>query len=130
MKKVLLTFLVVIVIAGALVGAGFAGYHIGVKQGAASSDNLKFFERSERVNPNGIPRDFGRHFDPRIRPHNMIQRGGFGLRYFSPLHFLWNTAVLALIIWFAYGLFTKSGWQVTRKMDTSSKPDSNESAGN
>jgi F0F1-type ATP synthase membrane subunit b/b' len=45
----------------------------------------------------------------------MMSRGGFGINFFSPFRFLWNIAVLALIIWFVYWLFTKSGWRITRQ---------------
>jgi hypothetical protein len=59
-----------------------------------------------------LDRGFGRGFGP----------GGFGMRggmmgfgFFGPLMFLGRLLFWALVIWFAYWLFTKSGWQLTRK---------------
>jgi len=115
MKKVLLTLLAVIVIAGALAGAGFAGYQIGLKQGGTSSGEVQRFVRPDRAMPNIMPHNFGRDFGPRVQPFQMPGRGVFGIRFFSPFRFLWNAAVLVLIVLFAYWLFTKSGWQITRK---------------
>jgi flagellar basal body-associated protein FliL len=116
MKKVLLTLLAVIVIVGALAGAGYAGYRVGINQGATSSGNLPFFGRSERMNP-GFMHNFDRDFGPGFNSYHspMMGRGDFGFSIFSPLRMLWNIAVLALVIWFLYWLFTKSGWQITRQ---------------
>lgn len=116
MKKFLLTLLTVIVIIGALAGAGFAGYRIGYVQGAASDGSAPFFMRPDRMNPNYMPgmrRDFGFWNQP-YHP-SMMGRGGFGFNIFYPLRFLWNLAVLALIAWFVYWLFTRSGWRITRQ---------------
>jgi len=116
MKKVLLTLLAVIVILGALAGAGYAGYRIGYNQGATASGDAQFFGRSERVNPHLMP-NFGRDFDFRAQPFRspMMGHGIFGFTMFSPFRILWNIAILALIIWFVYWLFTKSGWRITRE---------------
>ncbi len=116
MKKVLLTLLAVIVILGALAGAGYAGYRIGYNQGATASGNLPFFGRGERMHPNLMPnldRGFGYPMQPYRSP--MMGRGDFGFTFFSPFRILWNLAILALIIWFVYWLFTKSGWRITRQ---------------
>lgn len=116
MKKVLLTLLAVIVILGALAGAGFAGYRIGYNQGATSDGNAPLFMRPERMNPNTMPgfrRDSGLWNQPYHSP--MMGRGDFGFSIFYPLRFLWNIALLALAVWFAYWLFTKSGWRITRQ---------------
>ena len=45
MKKILLTLLAVIVVVGALAGAGFVGYRIGYTNGATASGNVPFFGR-------------------------------------------------------------------------------------
>jgi hypothetical protein len=37
---------------------------------------------------------------------------GFG--FFSPILFLGRIAVLGLVLWFIYWLFTRSGWHLTR----------------
>jgi len=118
MKKVLLTLLAVIVIVGALAGVGFAGYRIGYNQGATSSGNTQFSGLFGHMNPNLMPMyGFDRDFGPGINSYHspMMSRGGFGINFFSPFRFLWNIAVLALIIWFVYWLFTKSGWRITRQ---------------
>ena len=121
MKKVLLTLLTVIVILGTLGGAGYAGYRIGYVQGASSSGN---FPAYGHMNPNLMPmdrfgKDFGRGFDQFHSPM-MTRRGGFGINFFSPFRLLWNIAIFALIAWFVYWLFTKSGWRITR--DSQDKP--------
>lgn len=126
MKKVLLTLLAVIVILGALGGAGFAGYRIGYIQGASNSDNFPAFGMFERMNPNLMPMhrfddNFGPRFDSYHRPM-MMGRGGFGIGFFSPFRLLWNIAILALVIWFVYWVFTRSGWQITRSTPQSSEP--------
>ena len=118
MKKVLLTLLAVIVILGALAGAGFVGYRIGFNQGATSTGNVQFFGRSERNNPHLMPMpNFGREFEFRAQPFRspMMGRSIIGFTMFSPFRILWNVAVLALIVWFVYWLFTKSGWRITRE---------------
>lgn len=137
MKKVLLTLLAMIVIIGALAGAGYWGYRIGYANGATGSDNEQFFGRSFHMNPNQMPfhrndegfnrgfdRGFGFNQNPMMRP-GRYQSIGMGYSYFSPLHVVWNIAVLALIAWFIYWLFTKSGWQITR-----TTPKDPESTGN
>lgn len=123
MKKVLLTLLAVIVVLGALAGAGYAGYRIGYNQGATNSGNIPFFGRAERMNPNFMPR-FNHNFGYRVQPYRspMMGRGDFGFNFFSPFRLLWNIAILALVIWFAYWLFTKSGWRITRQMDRAQEP--------
>lgn len=116
MKKVLLTLLAVIVVLGALAGAGFAGYRIGYNQGAISDGNAPLFMHPDRMNPNTMPsfrRDFGPGLD--TYRHPMMGRGDFGFNIFYPLRFLWNIAILALVVWFVYWLFTKSGWRITRQ---------------
>ena len=118
MKKVLLTLLAVIVIVGALAGAGYTGYRIGYNHGATASGNFPFFGCAEHMNPNLMPhfnRDFGFHMQPFHSP--MMGRGGFGFSFFSPFRLLWNAAILALVIWFVYWLFTKSGWRITRELN-------------
>ena len=137
MKKAFLTLLAVIVIVGALAGAGYWGYRIGYADRATGSDSGPFFGRSYHMNPNQMPfhrydKGFNRGFG--FDQHPMMRPGGYhgigmGFGYFSPLHFLWNAAILALIIWFGYWLITKSGWQITRKAETVQKKDS-DPAGN
>ena len=127
MKKVLLTLLAVIVIVGALAGVGYTGYRVGYNQGAISSGNAPFIGRSERMNPQFMPH-FNREFGLRTTPFHspMMGRSDFGYNIFAPLRLLWNVGILALVVWFIYWLFTKSGWQVTRKtQDTPSQTEGN-----
>lgn len=117
MKKVLLTLLAVIVVVGALAGVGLAGYRMGYAQRAVSSPDTTFVGPFWHMNPSLMPmhrfdRDFGFGFNSRSP---MMGRGGFGMDFFSPLRFLWNIAVLALVVWFVYWAFTRSGWRITRQ---------------
>jgi uncharacterized membrane protein len=111
MKKFVLTLLAVVVILGAVAAIGFTGYRIGYIQGAAADGKAPLFIRPDRAP--GFHRDFGMWRGPYHAP--MIGRGIFGFSLFHPLRFLWNIAVLALVIWFVYWLFTKSGWRITRQ---------------
>ena len=121
MKKVLLTLLAVVLILGLLGTAGFAGYRFGYMRGAQITAN---------GNPSGPQLRPFDNFDRRGMPmHNFgddLGRGlrrGFGMRgfpmmgfgFFSPLMFLGRIVVFALIIWFIYWLFTRSGWRLTRQ---------------
>ena len=126
MKKVLLTLLVVIVAVGFLVGAGFAGYRIGYRQGALSTstnttsnnNNTPFmhgFQFGQKDMPmQNFGRDLDRNFNRGMRPGGFGVRGGMGFGFFPPLMFLGQILFWGLIILFAYWLFTKSGWQLTR----------------
>ena len=125
MKKVLLTLLALIVIFGALAGAGYWGYRIGYNDGATVSGNAPSFGRFYHMDPSQMPMyrfggDFNRGFG--FNRHPMMGFGGFhgigmGYGFFSPFRILWNIAILALIIWFVYWLFTKSGWQIVRNVN-------------
>ena len=118
MKKALLTLLAVIVIVGALAGIGYTGYRIGYNHGATSSGITPFFGRSDRMNPNFMPtHKFDRDFGFRNQPYHsspMMGRGNSGFNMFSPFRFLWNAAILALVIGVVYWLVTKSGWRISR----------------
>ena len=129
MKKVLLTLLGIIVVAGVLAGAGFACYRIGYNHGAlASADGTVTFV------PRLMPmHNFYQVFDPQDMPmHNfgkgnergfdrgfgpggfgMMGRGmhGRGMGFFSLIHI----ALLGVIIWLAYKWFKNSGWTLTRQ---------------
>ena len=120
MKKVLLTLLTIVVVLGLFAATGFAGYRIGLMRGAQLTANSG--------TPNQQVRPFG-NFDRRGMPNfgNDFGRGGprgFGMRgfpmmgmgfgIFSLFGFLARIAVFALIIWFAYWLFARSGWRLTR----------------
>jgi len=136
MKKILLTLLAVIVIVGALAGAGYAGYRFGYTNGLTGSGNAPVFGHYFHMDPDEMPMyRFGNGFDRGFGFNNrpMMRPGGFrtlGFGYFSPFLLLWRVAIIALILWFAYWLFTKNGWQITRKTDTSAMTDTADSAGN
>jgi hypothetical protein len=117
MKKWLIRILLVVVAIGALAGAGFAGYRIGLSQGMQLSGNFddvpRFVERFHKDGIPGLPlgvhpndRGFDREFGPRG-----FHGRGFGLS--SPIFFLLKVAVLGLIVWGVYKLFTGNGWQLS-----------------
>jgi len=133
MKKVLLTLLAVIVIAGALAGAGFAGYHIGYQQSIRSISTTNNtpgntpFMHGYQFGPQDMPmhnfgRDLDRGFGCGFGPNGFGMRGGMGFGFFSPLMFLGRILFWVLIIWFAYWLFTKSGWKLTRTSQPVASP--------
>lgn len=140
MKKVLFTLLAVIVVVGALIGAGYMGYRIGYNDGATGSGNMPAWDRFSHMDPSQMPmQKFGQRFDRGpgrdfgFNQHSMMRPGGFntmGYGHYSPFFSLWRIAILGLAIWFAYWLFTKSGWQITRKMDAVSNPASADQTGN
>jgi len=124
MKKVLLTLLTVVVVLGLFAAVGFAGYRIGVMRGVqitangdAPNPQLRPFDNFER---RAIPRfgdDFGRGPGRGFGMRGFPMMGmGFGI--FSLFAFLARIAVFALIIWFIYWLFTRSGWRLTRTVQT------------
>jgi hypothetical protein len=120
MKKVLLTLLTIVVVLGLFAATGFAGYRIGLMRGAQVAANGGTPNQQIRpfgnLDPPGMPNfrnDFGRELGRDFR----FGRGpmmGMGFGIFSLFGFLARIAVFALIIWFAYWLFTRSGWRLTR----------------
>ena len=126
MKKVLLTLLTVVLVLGLFAAAGYAGYRFGFMRGAQTTANgnpsepqLRPFDNFDR--PRMPMHNFGDDFGPGIR--RGFGMHGFpmlGFGFFSPLMFLGRIAVFALIIWFIYWLFTRSGWRLTRQTVESS----------
>jgi uncharacterized membrane protein len=122
MKRVLLTLLGLIVVVGLFAAAGFAGYRFGYAQGAQVTANgdapqLRPFDE---FGPRRMPMhrfDFDRGFSRGFRmgdfPRDGFPMMGFG--FFSPWMLLGRIAILALIVWFIYWLFTRSGWRLTRQ---------------
>jgi hypothetical protein len=122
MKRILLILLGLILVLGLFAATGYAGYRFGYVQGTQSTANgdiarpgLRAFDE---VGPRGMPmhnfgmgRGFQRDFGPGRFP--MM---GFG--FFSPWMLLGRIAVLALIVWFVYWLFTRSGWRFVRTTPT------------
>jgi hypothetical protein len=132
MKKVLLTLLTIIVVLGLFAATGYAGYRFGLARGAQITANGNNTNPAPRLRPfdnldrPGMPmRNFGDDFGRGIR-RGLGMRGfpmmGMGFGFFGPLMFLGRIAVFALIIWFVYWLFTRSGWRLTRTVQTT-QPD-------
>jgi len=122
MKRVLLSLLAVIVVLGLFAAAGFTGYRFGYAQGArvtVNGDNVRpqigpfgdFGQNRMPMREFGFNRGFHREFGMRGFP-------GLGFGFFSPLMFVGRIAILALIVWFIYWLFTRSGWRLTRTAQT------------
>jgi len=127
MRKILLSVLAVIVIAGLFAATGYAGYRLGFAQGAQSTLNDDESPRPglrpfDEFGPRGTPgRDF--RFDREFRR-------GFGMRefpmmrhrFFSPFLFLGQIMLLTLLASLLYWLFTRSGWRLTRTTPTPETP--------
>jgi hypothetical protein len=121
MKKVLLTLLAVVVVLGLFAAIGFVGYRFGYAQGiqATADGQTPDFRPFDGMGPNRMPmQNFGDRFDRNF--DRGFGSGGFPMRGFGffPLIFIGQIAVLALIVWFVYWLFTRSGWQLTRTVQT------------
>ena len=135
MKKVLLTLLGIIVVAGILAGAGFVGYRMGYNRSAVAVSNraAQLPQQNKDFNQRGMPmmRGFGNDFGmPMHNFGNGFERGfgpgGFGMMNrgrggFGLFGSLLHLAVLALIIWVAYKLFKGSGWTLTRQTAPAAK---------
>ena len=120
MKRVFLILLGIVVVIGVLGSAGFAGYQIGLRQGARASSNDEIGPFPDRPNfdlergPFAFDRSFERGF-PR-GGFRITHRGGFG--FFGPFMFLGHLLFWGLIILLAYWLFTRGGWRLTRTEQT------------
>jgi hypothetical protein len=136
MKKVLLTLLTVVVVLGLFAAAGYAGYRFGYMRGVqitakagtpgtAPNPQVRPFGNSDR---RGMPfRNFGNDFGHGL-PRGFGMRGfpmlGMGFGLFGLFGALVRIAVLGLIVWFIYWLFTRSGWQLTRTVPVTPQPPS------
>jgi len=120
MKKVLLTLLTIVVVLGLFAATGYAGYRIGLMRGAQITANgatpnqqIRPFGNLDRRGMPNFGNDFGRG-----GPRGFGMRGfpmmGTGFGIFSMFGFLARIAVFALVIWFGYWLFARSGWRLTR----------------
>jgi hypothetical protein len=122
MKKVFLTLLAVVLVLGLFSAVGYTGYRFGYAQGVQTAANgdtaqpgLRPFDEFGR---RGIP-NLGDRFERGFGPGGFPMRG-FG--FFSPLRFLVQIAVLGLLVWFVYWLLTRSGWRLTRTVQTTEPP--------
>ena len=128
MKKVLLTLLTVVVVLGLFAAAGFAGYRVGYMQGGRSqitangnapAPQLRSFDDFDR---RGMPMHnfgFGRGFPRGFGGMPMV---GMGFGLFGLFGFLLRVALFAVVIWFVYWLFTRSGWRLTRTTPVTQPP--------
>jgi len=132
MKKVILSIIGAVLVIGLFAGAGFAGYRIGYSRGVQASANgdAPLFGRFERFGPERMPmpnfgRDFERGFDRGFpQRFHMMQRGrGFGM--FSPLIFLAQLTIWALLIGLVYVLFTRSGLRLSLTKQPVQNPPAN-----
>ncbi len=130
MRRILLSILAVVVIAGLFVATGYAGYRLGFAQGAQSSVNGDEIPRPglrpfDEFGPRGMP---GREFRFEREFHRGFGMRGFPMMsfgFFSLLIFLGQILLLALIAGLVYWLFARSGWQLTRPTqatETSARP--------
>ena len=132
MKKVLLTLFGIIVVAGVLTGAGFAGYRFGYMQGAAANfDGTSLPALRDRgFGLQSMPmHNFGNNFEHRFnnmpghQDFGFMERGHGGrFGFFSPFRFIVQIAVIGLIIWLAYKLFTGNGWNLSLTRQTIENP--------
>ena len=121
MRRVLLTLLAIVLIAGVLAGVGFLGYRLGYRQGALAASNGDLtvvpFGRDNDFNWGRMPMD---RFHERVGPglHLQIRPGGFGMMpgvggfgIFRSLGLLIQLAILGFVVWLVYKLLT--GWRLS-----------------
>jgi hypothetical protein len=120
MKKILLTLLGIVVVLGLFAAVGYAGYRYGYLQGAHTTPNgnmpqLRRFGDDELrgmpMHPFRFERSIHRGFGSGMLPF-------MSLGSFFALIWLGRILVLALIVWFIYWLFTRSGWRLTKAVPT------------
>lgn len=134
MKKAVLTLLAMVLVFGLFAATGYAGYRFGFNQGAqaAAGGESPPFRQFEPFGLRGMPgQNFGRGiergFDRGFGPDG-FRRMEFG--FFSPILFLGSIAVLGLVLWFIYWLFTRSGWHLTRTPQVTVTPPPDPESGN
>lgn len=130
MRRIVLSLLAIIFLAGLFAATGYIGYRIGYVQASQGTQPI--------ANGDDIPRPGSRPFDE-VGPRGMHGRDfgfgrefqrGFGMRgfpmrrfgLFSPLLFLSQLLVLALLAGLVYWLFRRSGWRLTRTAQTTQTP--------
>ena len=109
-----LTILLTLVI---LAGVGFAGYRMGVMQGAnLTAEGAVFMFHHGRGFDGGMMNDgFSMHGFDHGRG-GFGERGGFG--FFGPLFGLLRLALLGGLIWLGYTFVKRSGWRVVKTAPT------------
>src|SRR5258706_1503766 len=103
-----------------LAAVGGAGYRMGLMQGCSGA-----------YSPKGGPTEFAKPGDADQDPNQMgqnspdnigpghddghrFEHGRGEMHFFSPLFGLMHLVVIGLLIWLAYTLYKKSGWQFVR----------------
>ena len=128
MRRVLLSILAIIVVFGLFAAAGFAGYRFGYVQGAqritanGAAPQVRPFNDND-FNRRGMPMMPG--FGWGRGMHRGFGMGGFpmmGFGLFGLLGFVGRILIFALVIWFVYWLFTRSGWRLTRTAPVTTAP--------
>lgn len=123
MKKVLLTLLAIVLVAGVLGVTGLTAYRYGYANGISNNPSLPSLGSDNGFGRNKMPMH---NFEYGMRPgfgrgfggHTMMKGGGFG--FFPFFGFLVQLAVIALVVWLVYK-FTK-GWRLTLSAPTSATP--------
>lgn len=139
MKKVLLTLLGIIVVAGILAGAGFAGYRMGYMRGAAATGNsaIQMFPHGKDFGLQGMPmHNFGRGVErgfnniPGHPGFGMMDRDmhGRGFGFIPPFFFIVRIGFWVFVIWLIYKVIKGSGWQLSLTRQTAESPKTTASA--
>ncbi|MBL8062899.1 MAG: hypothetical protein JNK32_07770 [Anaerolineales bacterium] len=98
-----------------LAGVGFAGFRIGVMQGANLTGTELLFHKQAFDLPHRFDGDSqrGHGFDSGGFHQGRADFGGRGrFSFFSPIFGLVRLAVLAGLIWLGYSFVKRSGWRV------------------
>ena len=118
MKKVLLTLLVIVLLAGALGVTGLTAYRYGYANGLSNNTTAPALGFGKGFGWDQMPMHqfgfgmhdgFGRGFDNRMTGRGGMGHGGFGL--FSIFGLLTRLAILALIAWLVYKFV--NGWRIS-----------------
>lgn len=102
---ILATFVVVAAVAG-------ISYRIGLEQRALTVNPFPAFSRLH-----GFDKEFmqmGRNFHGRGAETPALYYGRGGTQFFSPVLSVLKLVFLGLILWIAYALYRRSGWQFVR----------------
>lgn len=146
MKKWIVRIIVALLVIGAFAGVGMVSYRIGYQQGVQGTNAgmPALFGHAERFNQNPLFRrdtmpqfhpGFSDDFNHRSMPvfgnsRFTVMNHGSNFGFFSPFRFLFNIALLGLVIWLGYKLFKGNGWQLslTRQPTSEMKPEASKDA--
>jgi hypothetical protein len=126
-KNWLLKTVVALIVIGLLVASGFALYRVGYAHGAQASlsgdmasfwaDHFDDIPHAEYWGSGNIP--FGRSGSRMMDGYSQMPFGSnhmaYGFSGFFFLPFLFRVLFWGALIWLAYTLFKKSGWQFTKQ---------------